>query len=204
MKKRLVIPPRLRKILSLTMGLSGFYMLLLVVSACETDPSLQNPFGECGPAAKADAVDISVFFSPYENETYATESDTVQLKDFAFNFQLIPEVQSSSEKSIFPGRAYALSCAQTFDFQNISNITIILKKEFNNLPVGTDILFLLELPDGSTLDQLRDFKKSTAYYSYKLNIVPENFSQLETQTFLFLRDGTRIVVDSTSPYIKTI
>ncbi len=203
MRIQKVAPSLIKKALSLTFGLSIFYLLVLVTTACETDPSLQNPFGDCGPVAKADAIDISVFFSPYENDSYSIESDTVYVDDFAFNFQLIPELQSSSNKGIFPGQAYALSCAELYDFQNISNITVILKKEFNGLPIGTDVSFLLELNDGTTLDKVRDFSKSPTYYMTKLNVSPENFSQLETQTFLFLRDGTQIIVDTTSPYIRT-
>lgn len=192
------------KVVSITLSLVAINLLILIISSCVgDDPTFGNPFGDCPAASNANAVDLSVFYSPFRNSMYSSPTDTVSLDEFAFNFELTPELISSSEKGGFPGQTYALSCAQAFNFKNISNIAVILKSPFNNLPIGTDISYLLILPDKTTLDDLRDFQRTASFFTMKFTVVPSNFSQLHTQTFLFLRDGSQIVVESTSPYIQT-
>jgi hypothetical protein len=74
---------------------------------------------------------------------------------------------------------------------------------FAGLPTGTDISYLLITPDGEKISELRDFQNVSVYFGTKLNITPSNYSQLKTRTFLFLKNGTQKVVDSTSPFLKT-
>lgn len=184
-----------------TAGLGFIYLSLLVLASCIEDPG----FNEGCPAPKeADAVSIkSVFFSPYKNQRYATAADTVLFSEFGFNFELeIQELEAFDFRSL-PGQAFALSCLQTYNLRNISNITVILSAPFAGLPVGTDISYLLVTPDGEKISELRDFRNVSVYFGSKLNITPSNYSQLKTRTFLFLRNGTQKVVDSTSPFLKT-
>lgn len=193
----------LQKSISLTLSFLVGNLFLLVFFSCMTDPALQDPFGSCPDPRNAKAVDIRVFYSPYENESYAIASDTVAYEDFAFNFELTPELSSSTEKGTFPGQAFALSCAATYKFTNISDISIILTAPFNGLPIGTDITYLFVLSDGSLLDDLRNFENTANFFNMKLSITPENYAQLQTQTFLFLRDGTQKTFTSISPYLQT-
>lgn len=193
----------LQKSVSLTLSFFIGNLLLLVLFSCLSESALQDPFGECPDARDAKAIDIRVFYSPYENTTYAVETDTVSFEDFAFNFELTPEFMSYSEKGAFPGRAYALSCIQSFNFSNISNISVILTAPFNDLPIGTDISYLLVLPDGTLLNDLRDFTNITSFFTMNVRVTPANFSQLRTQTILFLRDGTQKAFTSNSPFLET-
>lgn len=193
----------LRRSISLTLSFFIGNLLILILFSCLSESALQDPFGDCPEAREAEALDIQVFYSPYENTTYAVETDTVAFGDFAFNFELTPGLMSDSGKGRFPGQAYALSCIQSFNFTNISNISVILTAPFNDLPIGTDISYLLVLPDGTLLDDLRDFKNVASFFTLDLRVTPANFSQLRTQTILFLRDGSQKVFTSNSPYLET-
>jgi hypothetical protein len=179
------------------------YLLLLVFSSC-VENELMNPFDGCPSPAAADAVGIKqVFFSPYKNQRYSTPTDTVGISEFRFNFELeLKELQNKST-GFLPGNAYALSCLKTYTIRNISNITVLLTEPFAGLPIGTDISYLLELPEGKKLSELRTFDGVSVYFGTQLKIIPENYSQLKTKTFLFLRNGNQFTFDSTSPYLKT-
>jgi hypothetical protein len=160
-----------------------------------------DPFGSCPDAKTVNAVDLKVFYSPYTNSQYATENDTINFEDFSFNFELIPELQTEGSLGDFPGKVYALSCAQTFNFKNISNITVTLLAPFNGLPIGTDISYLIQIDQETSLNKLRGFDNIMSIFGAKLNITPSNYDQLKTRTFLFLKDGRKITIDTISPYL---
>ena len=184
-----------------TISLCLAYIFFLVLVSCIEEPD----FNEGCPASKeADAVSIKqVFFSPYKNQRYSTSADTVAFSEFGFNFELeIQEFEAFNLGSL-PGQAFALSCVQTYNLRNISNISVVLLAPFAGLPIGTDISYLLITPDGEKISELRDFRNVSVYFGSKLNITPSNYSQLKTRTFLFLRNGTQKVMDSTSPFLKT-
>ncbi|MBN3581833.1 hypothetical protein JYB64_05495 [Algoriphagus aestuarii] len=185
---------------SLTICLFFSYMVLLVFVSC-IDQGDANPFGSCPPPRIANAKDLMVTYAPYENSRYSTEKDTVSFKDFAFNLEIVPEVESETWLRDFPGRTYALSCAMSYNFKNISNIAVTLLAPYQNLPVGTDISYLLKVNEELTLNKLRDFGGLFPNIAMKITLPPSDYEQLKTRTFLFLKDGSKITVDSNSPYL---
>ncbi|TDQ19169.1 hypothetical protein DFQ04_0986 [Algoriphagus boseongensis] len=187
--------------LALTLAISLGYCFLLAFSSCVED---EYYIEGCPLPTEADAIGIKqVFYGPYTNQRYSTASDTVLLKDFSFNFEL--EFQAKERASIgsLPGRSFALSCIPTYTVRNISNISVILLEPFAGLPVGTDIGFLLETTEGKKISELRVFEGISVYFGSILKITPQNFSQLKTRTFLFLKNGSRYFIDSSSPVLKT-
>jgi hypothetical protein len=191
------------KKVSLTLGLCLGYLLILITSACiETEDA--DYFDGCPRAKEADATGIKqVFFSPYQQQRYATASDTVAFSDFRFNFELDIKEKANQNSGSLPGQALALSCIQLYNVRNISNITVVLTAPFAGLPVGTDISYLLITPEEKPISQLRQFEKISVYFGSRLNLTPPNYAQLKTRTYLFLRNGTQTFVDSTSPFLKT-
>ena len=189
------------KRLKATVGMVLIYPMLLVVSACmENEYYIEG----CPLPTPADAIGISqIFYSPYINQRYSTSSDTVAFKDFRFNLELKVLEKERADLGDFPGKAFALSCIKSYSISNISNISVILLQPFAGLPTGTDIGYLLETPDGKKISEIRIFEEIQVYFGMKLNITPENYSQLKTRTFLFLKDGSRHSIESTSPYLKT-
>ncbi|GMQ23606.1 hypothetical protein Aoki45_02880 [Algoriphagus sp. oki45] len=176
------------------------YMLAMITFSCVEMPDLNDL---CPDPIEADALSLKeVFYSPYSNQQYSSSTDTVPLGEFRFNFELEIQQKENPSGASLPGQAFALSCAQTFNIRNISNISVILTAPFAGLPIGTDIGYLLETPEGEKLSELRTFEGISVYFGTRLNITPENYSQLKTRTFLFLRNGDRSFIDSTSPYIK--
>ena len=187
----------------MTLGLCCGYLLIMLIGSCIESVDPTNLDG-CPRPAEADAVGIKqVFFSPYKNQRYATDSDTVNLADFGFNFELDIQVKENPNSGSLPGQAFALSCIQTFNIRNISNITVILTAPFAGLPIGTDISYLLITPDQKQLSELREFENVSVYFGTSLETKPANYSQLKTRMFLFLKNGTQTFIDSTSPYLKT-
>ncbi len=184
-----------------TIAICSFYLSILILGSC-VDQLDSDPFGNCPNAKLANAVDLKVFYSPYENSQYAIEKDTVDFIDFRYNFELMPELVDESSLGNFPGNAYALSCAASFNFKNISNIAVTLLAPFDGLPIGTDISYLLQIDTEITLNKLREFDKQLPIFGAKLNVTPANYEQLKTRTFLFLKDGSKVIVDSTSPFLK--
>lgn len=187
----------------LTLGLCLGYLILLMTSAC-IDGEDTGILDGCPRSKDADATGIKqVFYSPYKQQRYATASDTVDISDFRFNFELEIQVKENQNSGTLPGHAFALSCIQTYTIRNISNISVILTAPFAGLPIGTDISYLLISPDNKPISELREFENISVYFGTSLKTTPSNYSQLKTRTFLFLRNGTQTFIDSTSPYLKT-
>ena len=138
------------------------------------------------------------------NDRYASSSDTVDFEDFFMVLDLEAEVLSEASSTWTFGRAYALSCAPIYNFKNISNIAVTLREPFGSLQAGTDISYLFETIEGTQLSELRDFRGiSSLLFGLYFQESPENYSQLSLRIFLFLRDGSQILVDTTSPTLKT-
>ncbi|WP_332910445.1 hypothetical protein [Algoriphagus boritolerans] len=125
------------------------------------------------------------------------------LSQFGFNFELEIQEKENQNSGSLPGQALALSCIQTYTIRNISNITVVLTEPFAGLPTGTDIAYLLITPDKKRISELREFENVSVYFGSNLEITPPNYSRLKTRTFLFLKNGTRTFIDTTSPYLKT-
>ncbi len=196
-----IFPKSRSKKTILTLGLCLGYLLLLLPSGCIEggDPEQDG----CPRPTEADAIGIKrVFFSPYQNQRYATAADTVPLSEFGFNLELELRQKEPQASGKFPGQAFALSCLGTYNIRNVSNISVVLLEPFAGLPVGTDISYALLIEGDKKLSQLRKLERVTAYFGTSLSLVPENYSQLTTRTFLFLKDGTQKTIDSTSPHLK--
>jgi hypothetical protein len=192
-----------KKVLKMTLVISLIHLLLLILVSCLDEATIQDPFGECPPPRPANAIGLKIQFFPYENLRYSLETDTVLYVKFGIVLELTPELISENQVGKFPGRAFALSCAPWYNFRNISNIAIILTAPFAGIQNGTDISYLLELPDKTKLSELRDFQNTSNFFSLTLNKEPANFERLKTKTILFLRNGTQLTFDSTSPAIQT-
>lgn len=191
------------KKVTLTLGLCLGYLFILLTASC-IDSEDSGYLDGCPRPAEADAIGIKqVFYSPYQNQRYATSSDTVSLSDFGFNFELEIQVKENANSGSLPGQAFALSCIQSFNIRNISNVSVILTAPFAGLPIGTDVSYLLVTPDSKRISELREFENVSVYFGSSLAITPVNYSQLKTRTFLFLKNGTQKFIDSTSPYLKT-
>lgn len=187
----------------ITTGLCMGYLLIVMTSSC-IDTADDGFSDRCPRPKEADAIGIKeVFFSPYRNQRYSTATDTVPLAEFGFNFELDIAVKENPNSGSLPGQALALSCIETFQIRNISNITVILTAPFAGFPIGTDISFMLITSDKKQIAELRDFGNVSVYFGTSLDTIPANYSQLKTRTFLFLKDGTQTFIDSTSPYLKT-
>ncbi|MDX5340444.1 MAG: hypothetical protein LPK25_15575 [Cyclobacteriaceae bacterium] len=189
------------KKLQATIWIVLLYPMLLVVSSC-----MENEFyiEGCPLPTPADATGIAqVFYSPYVNQRYSSTLDTVPFQDFRFNLELKVMEKERADAGFLPGKAFALSCMKSYSISNISNISVILLQPFAGLPIGTDIGYLLETPEGQKISEIREFQAVQVYFGMKLNITPENYSRLKTRTFLFLKDGSRHSMDSTSPYLRS-
>ena len=192
------------KRLKMTAAILTAYLSMMIFVGCGDDPDM-NPFGECGGPYKVNAVDLSLFYEPYKNNQYASESDTVNLDEFNIYLKIEAEAISeiSSRTASFPGVAYALSCAPNFDFQNIQGITMILLEPFGDKVAGTNISNLVTTHDNVKLSDLREFKGSLGQYRLNIDLQPDNKSQLKTRTILKLRNGTEKIFESTSPVLLT-
>ena len=184
----------------LTTCLFGTYMIMLVLVSC-IDQVDSDPFGTCPPPRIAKVKDLRVSYSPYKNSRFSTESDTVSFKDFTFNLEIVPEVDSESWLKDIPGRSYALSCAASYNFKNISNIAVTLLAPYQDLPIGTDISYLMRVKEDLTLNKQRDFGRLLPNIALEITMPPANYEQLKTRTFLFMKDGSKVIVDSSSPYL---
>ncbi|WP_144604949.1 hypothetical protein [Algoriphagus algorifonticola] len=190
------------KSINSTLILCFGYLAFLVGSSCVQE-QLPDLYESCPPPRAANAIDLKVLYLPYINNTYSKSTDTVNSKDFQVVLELEPELLSeNSTGSSQLGRAFALSCLPIYDFRNISNIAITLTESYGELQAGSDISYLFENFEGIRLSEIRDFKKFDRLIglSYKGNI--SNNSQLKTRTFLFLKNGNQIVVNSSSPILK--
>lgn len=183
------------------MVIVGYFTLLIGPSCVEEQ--LPDLFARCPDPRDANAIDITVDFAPYLTDRYATSSDTVDFEDFFMVLDLEAEVLSEASSSWTFGRAYALSCAPIYNFKNISNIAVTLREPFDDLSAGTDISYLFKTLEGTQLSDLRDFQNFIPTFGLYYQNTPENFSQMSLRIFLFLRDGRQILVDTTSPTLKT-
>jgi len=190
-----------KKLKALTMVMAGYFALLLGPSCVEEQ--LPDLFARCPDARDANAVDLTVDFAPFMNDRYASSSDTVDFEDFFMVLDLEAEVLSEASSTWTFGRAYALSCAPIYNFKNISNIAVTLREPFGSLQAGTDISYLFETIEGTQLSELRDFRNLIPTFGLYFQESPENYSQLSLRIFLFLRDGSQILVDTTFPTLKT-
>ncbi|SFT53737.1 hypothetical protein SAMN04489724_1209 [Algoriphagus locisalis] len=192
------------KRVKLTIAISSAYLSMMILVAC-VDDSEMNPFGECGGPQKVNATDVSLFYEPFTNNQYATESDTVDLEDFIIYLRIGSEIVSdrSIGRNNFPGRAYALSCAPNLDFQNIASITMTLLAPYGGKDAGTTISNLVTTHDDIKLSDLRDFNGSTGLYRLTLDLEPEDNSQLKTKTVLKFKNGTEKIFESISPVLLT-
>ncbi len=187
----------------MTAGIVAAYLSMMIFVACVDDTEV-NPFGECGGPSKVNAIDISLFYEPYEDNKYASESDTVNLEDFRIFLKIASEtISQSSFTGSFPGTAFALSCAPNLDFQNIASISMTLLAPYGDKEAGTDISSLVTTHDEIKLSDLRDFTGSMGQYRLSIAVQPENESQLKTKTILNLKDGSQKVYESTSPVLLT-
>lgn len=186
-----------------TFGLCVGYLFLMMTYACiESDENGKTE--GCPRPAEADATGIKqVFYGPYKNQRYATASDTVLLSEFRFNFELEIQVKENQNSGSLPGHSGKLDCIQTFNIRNISNISVILTDTFAGLPIGTDISYLLFTPEKKRISELKNFENVSVFFGTTLELRPPNYSQLKTRTFLFLKNGTQKIIDSTSPFLKT-
>lgn len=187
----------------MTLVISLIHLLFLVLVSCLDETSIENPFGECPASRAANATGIKTQFFPYKNSRYSIETDTVLMSEFAVVLELTPELLSENQVGKFPGQAFALSCAPVYEFKNISNISVILTAPFAGIQNGTDISYLLELSDKTRLSEFRDFQNTSNFFLLKLNKEPANFQRLKTKTIIFLRNGSQLTFDSTSPAIQT-
>ncbi|WP_009033291.1 hypothetical protein [Indibacter alkaliphilus] len=173
---------------------------ILVLVACYTNPEFDDPL--CGNIQRSKIQDIKqVFFNPFTNGRFAMEEDTVNIEAFRYNFELEFEAIQSA-LIYFPGFSFALDCEPKFNVENISNISIILRENYDDFPAGTDISYLFLLPDGSQLSRFRDFSAMQKFFSLKLDYIPEKSESLETTLIIFLRSGDQIRKASTSPVLS--
>lgn len=197
----LTMKKQIKKRALTTLSLCGLYLSILVLGSCIEEA---DTIWGCPAAKEADALAIkAIFFSPYKNQRYALPTDTVAFSDFGFNFELDVKEKEDQNSGSLPGQAFALSCIQSFNLGNISNISVILTAPFAGLPTGTDISYLLITPEGQRISELRKFENVSVYFGSRLSLTPPNFSQLKTRTFLFLKNGKQHVLESTSPILKT-
>lgn len=192
-----------KRVLKMTLVISLVHLLLLVLVSCLEETTLEDPFGECPGPRTANVIGLKNHYFPYENSRYSLETDTVLYENFGIVLELTPELLSENQIGKYPGQAFALSCAPSYEFRSISNIAIILTSPFAGLQNGTDISYLLELPDKTKLSELRDFQDTSNFFLLKLNKEPSNYERLKSKTIIFLRNGTQIIFDSTSPAIQT-
>ncbi|PZX54851.1 hypothetical protein [Algoriphagus chordae] len=187
----------------MTLGILASYLVMMILVAC-VNQAETDPFGECPGTVSANASDVSLFYEPSKNYQYATESDTVKFDEFNVYLRITPEPTSDvSWMSSFPGSAYALSCAQLFDFKNITSIAVTLLAPYGGFAAGTDISKHINVSDELLLSELKDFNSSIAQYRLTINILPANESQLKTKTILTLKNGTQKIFESTSPVLLT-
>ncbi|TVP53734.1 MAG: hypothetical protein EA341_00700 [Mongoliibacter sp.] len=183
----------------LTAVLLLFQLQLLILQACYTNPEFEDDL--CGVVRRANVIEVSqVFFSPFINGLYSEKEDTVKVEDFRFNFELEYEaIQSSSLH--FPGQCIARDCEPKFNVQNISNIQILLKEPFMDLPPGTDIAYLFRFADGTQLSRFREFNRMSQFFTLTFHGETTRAERMKTDFLIFLRNGEQLKFSSTSPYI---
>lgn len=175
-------------------------LMLAFYSSCHVDPAFEN--SDCPERIPADLVEVKqVFFSPYKQMRYANSADSVSARDFRYNleFRFSPRPSNSTEDEFFS--QILESCHTKFLAQNISNIQIQTKKDFQNFIAGTDISYLFILPDDIQLSRFRDFANMETFLSLRMNIKIENPQRLESRIMVFLRNGEKLEIESISPLL---
>lgn len=191
------------KLLKTTFSLCLGYLSLMVIVSCVEEPD-PYPFGKCPDPIDATLQDLNVNFTPFIDDRYAIESDTVSFDEFSLVLEFKPEeITSIFNSNSFPGKAYALSCALAYNFSNISNISVTLNEAYGNLQNGMNITYLFEDSAGKKLSELKDFKSIPGFLGFNFKGEVENYSKLKFRTTIFLKNGSQIVVNSTSPTLKT-
>lgn len=179
-----------------------FVLALLVLQisniSCVSDP--EDGLGCPYPAlAELDSIH-QVFYSPYINQRYSRQTDTVSYADFLltaeFGFTNLNANTNAYERT-YPG-----ACPMLYHVQNVSNIELYLTSPFNGLSTGTEVSYLFELQDGTTLNRFRDFKRMNQYLSLRLRERPKQKSQINTRLVVYFRDGSSKSLESHSPFIK--
>lgn len=153
------------------------------------------------PVVKAEGIK-QVYFGPFKNQQSSSSEDTVGIDEFSFNLELAIGLEKKENNEPLFSNSDQISCSGIYSITNISNISVLLLEPFSGIPAGTNISYLLITPNGQSISQLKEFDRVPVYVGTKLNFHPKNISQLKTRTFLFLRDGTRFFLDSSSPYLK--
>ncbi|WP_194774331.1 hypothetical protein [Pararhodonellum marinum] len=181
----------------------GFIALLVYVACVGCDDLFDlEELKNCPPPLAAEVTGLSqVFYEPFENRNYSTEMDTVPINAFRFNVEIELD-DTDFDEAFFIGQGFSTDCPVYFNFQNLSLIQVILTEPFEDLAKGTDISFLLILPDGTQLSRFRDFSKTDKFITTRLNKNISGLQQLHTETILFFRNGERVEIASTSPVLK--
>lgn len=184
----------------LTAMLLAIQISLVILPSCYTSPDFED--NECGIIRRANVTSLKqVFFSPFFNGSFASENDTVFVEDFRHNLEIEYEVLASSSAT-FSYQSLVADCEPRYLVENISNIQILLRSQFNGLSPGTDISYLFQLADGSQLSRFREFSRMVQFYSLTFHGQAEGIQRLETSTIIFLRDGSQFKVDTISPFLK--
>ena len=184
-------------------GLSNLWaiMLTFLVFGCIEPIDTTSDICLNVPLAEAEGIK-RVYFGPFQNQKSATAEDTVSVSEFGFNLELSINTDNNEQLDPFFSNTDRINCQGIYSIRNISNFSVILLEPFEGLAAGTDISFLLLTPSGQSIAQLREFDRVSVYIGTRLNFNPKNISRLKTRTFLFLRDGSQVFLDSTSPYLK--
>lgn len=179
----------------------GLAFLVTVIqicfSGCVPDPDdlLECPYPSL---ARLDSI-YQVFYSPYTNQRYSSQNDTVRFEDFLLNVEF-GYTKSNNTNAI--DRTYPGACASLYNVQNLSNIELYLTSPYNGLPTGTEVSYLFLTPDGTPMNRFRDFKRMNQYLSLKLREKPRQKSQVNTRLVVYFRDGSSKSIVSISPFIK--
>jgi hypothetical protein len=180
----------------------GLAFLVTVIqicfSSCVPDPDdlLECPYPSL---ARLDSI-YQVFYSPYTNQRYASQNDTVRFEDFLLNVEFGYTKINTNSNAI--DRTYPGACASLYNVQNLSNIELYLTSPYNGLPTGTEVSYLFLTPDGTALNRFRDFKRMNQYFSLKLKEKPTQKSQINTRLVVYFRDGSSKSIASISPFLK--
>lgn len=180
----------------------GLALLLAVIQICfsscvpDPDESLECPYPSL---ARLDSI-YQIFYSPYTNQRYATQNDTVRFEDFLLNVEFGFTKTTTTNNSI--DRTYPGACVSLYNVQNLSNIELYLTSPYDGLPTGTEVSYLFLTPEGTALNRFRDFKRMNQYFSLKLKEKPRQKSQINTRLVVYFRDGSSKSLASISPFVK--
>ena len=186
---------------------SSFYKLLffhgvalLFLNACSLLPNFEDLTCPNPQPAELEAIQ-RVFFSPFTQQRFSSESDTVSLENFRYNIELAFKPYRDSIFRVGKEDFLLAGCNYRFDAINISSIMIINKESFSGILPNNDISFLFELEDGRRLSQFRNFSQMENFLSLKLKVELSKAQSLKTDLIINLTDGTLLKINSTSPVL---